>query len=117
VCFRGAADHAALPRLYRDAGVFIVSSRHEAQCMVALEAAACGIPVVGTNVGVLPEVTVSGARTVPVGDAGGLAVAISSAIANDKGVGGSLASFVQNEFSLEASANRFRSVYAALARG
>jgi glycosyltransferase involved in cell wall biosynthesis len=103
--------------MYRDAGAFVVSSRHEAQCMVALEAAACGIPVVGTNVGVLPELTASGGRTVPFGDADGLAGAISGAMASGQAAGGSVAAFVRHEFSLEACADRFRSVYAALARG
>ena len=52
----GAVPHEQLPAVYRSATVFVQGSRHEAQGMALLEAAACGVPVVGTPVGVLPEV-------------------------------------------------------------
>ena len=52
----GAVPHEQLPPVYRSATVFVQGSRHEAQGMALLEAAACGVPVVGTPVGVLPEV-------------------------------------------------------------
>jgi glycosyltransferase involved in cell wall biosynthesis len=52
----GAAAHDALPQVYRRAAVFVQTSRHESQGMAVLEAAACGLPVVGTPVGVLPEI-------------------------------------------------------------
>ncbi|MGP1614910.1 MAG: PepSY domain-containing protein, partial [Pollutimonas bauzanensis] len=41
------------------ADVFVQTSRHEAQGMALLEAAACGVPPVGTPVGVLPELGLS----------------------------------------------------------
>jgi glycosyltransferase involved in cell wall biosynthesis len=72
ICWRGAVPHDQMPRFYQRADLFVLSSRHEAQGMVAVEAAACGVPVVGTAVGVIPELE-RGARTVPVGDADGLA--------------------------------------------
>src|SRR5712692_2680118 len=72
ICWRGAVSHDQMPQAYRQAQVFVLSSRHEAQGMVALEAAACGVPVVGTAVGVIPELR-PGARNIRVGDAGGLA--------------------------------------------
>ena len=52
----GSVPHEQLPAIYRSAAVFVQGSRHEAQGMALLEAAACGVPVVGTPVGVLPEV-------------------------------------------------------------
>ena len=55
-------------------GLLLVTSRHEGQSMVAVEAAASGIPVVGTRVGVLPDLG-SGALTVPLGDEAGLVAA------------------------------------------
>jgi glycosyltransferase involved in cell wall biosynthesis len=72
ICWRGAVPHDQMPRAYQRADLFVLSSRHEAQGMVALEAAACGVPVVGTAVGVIPELRPA-ARTIGVGDAGGLA--------------------------------------------
>jgi glycosyltransferase involved in cell wall biosynthesis len=54
--FLSAVEHGALPGVYREAGVFVQTSRHEAQGMALLEAAACGRPVIGTPVGVLPEI-------------------------------------------------------------
>jgi glycosyltransferase involved in cell wall biosynthesis len=56
VHFAGQVDHDALPDLLRSASIYVQTSRHEAQGMALLEAAACGLPVVGTPVGVLPEV-------------------------------------------------------------
>lgn len=52
----GAVEHSSLPALYRAACVFVQASRHEAQGMALLEAAACGVPGIGTAVGVLPEI-------------------------------------------------------------
>ena len=51
--------------------------------MVALEAAASGVPVVGTRVGILPDLA-GGAATVPVGDEAGLADAL-AAVLDDPG--------------------------------
>jgi len=54
--FLGEVDHGCLPDVYRGADVYVQTSRHESQGMALLEAAACGLPVVGTPVGVLPEI-------------------------------------------------------------
>lgn len=74
--FLGWLSRADLADRYRAADLVVVSSRHEAQSMAAIEAAACAIPVVGTAVGALPELA-DGAITVPVGDVAALADAIS----------------------------------------
>ena len=72
VCFTGPVDHSRLPELYRQADVLVVSSWWEGASQVALEAAACGLPIVGTAVGVLPDLT-GAVRCVAVGDAAALA--------------------------------------------
>jgi glycosyltransferase involved in cell wall biosynthesis len=75
----GQVHRADMPERYRAGAVLVVSSRHEGQSMVAVEAAASGLPVVGTRVGVLPDLG-DGARTVPVGDEAGLADAIGAVL-------------------------------------
>ena len=79
VTFHGAVAHEHLPDYYRAADLFLLTSRFESQSLVALEAAACGCPVVGTAVGVLPEL-LDPQQVVPVGDAAALADAISKLI-------------------------------------
>jgi glycosyltransferase involved in cell wall biosynthesis len=104
VQFRGEIDHATLPTVYRGAGVCVVSSRHEAQCMVALEAAACGIPLAGTRVGVLPELTNA---VVPTGDHKALAQAIVTSLCVPNQTTADLAT----AFGLEPCTGRFRALY------
>ncbi len=61
VRFIGYVDDMDLPHLYRAASVFAFPSTYEGFGLPALEAMACGVPVVTSNVSSLPEV---------VGDAG-----------------------------------------------
>jgi glycosyltransferase involved in cell wall biosynthesis len=56
VTFSRAVDHHELPEVYRRADLVLVPSYFESQCLVALEAAACGTVVAGTRVGILPEI-------------------------------------------------------------
>jgi glycosyltransferase involved in cell wall biosynthesis len=109
VSFRGNVDHAALPDLYRAGSVFVVSSRHEAQSMVAVEAAACGVPLVGTRVGVIPELAAPSA-VVPVADAEALAAAVVAACHASPPA----YEHVRTAFGLEACVARFRGLYSQL---
>jgi glycosyltransferase involved in cell wall biosynthesis len=67
VRFLGDVPRPELLDRYRSAAVLVVTSRHEGQSMVAVEAAACGLPIIGTRVGVLPDLG-DGARLVPAAD-------------------------------------------------
>ncbi|MEK8106124.1 glycosyltransferase family 4 protein [Micromonospora sp. M12] len=58
--FHGRLDKTRLHELIRSAAVVAVPSRwHENQPMVVLEAFACGVPVVATDLGGLPELVES----------------------------------------------------------
>ena len=113
VHFRGNIDHAALPDVYHAASAFVLSSRHEAQGMVAIEAAACGIPVIGTCVGVIPELVAADA-VVPIGAVDALAEALfaTSTDADARGRARRIQARAQTAFGLAPCVARFRSLYA-----
>ena len=72
----------ALP-VVRAADLMVVTSRHEAGPVAMLEAAAVGVPTVGTLVGQVCDWAPEGAVTVPVGDPDALAREISDLLEND----------------------------------
>jgi N-acetyl-alpha-D-glucosaminyl L-malate synthase BshA len=56
--------------ILNQADLLLVTSQHESFCLVALEAMACSVPVLATDVGGLPEVVLNGETGLlfPVGD-------------------------------------------------
>ncbi|HLY25556.1 MAG TPA: glycosyltransferase, partial [Aggregatilineales bacterium] len=77
VTFRGEVRHDLLPALYQEADLLILTSQHEAYGMVIVEAAACGLPTIGSASGVLPEFAQQDAGiALPVGDLAALYEAI-----------------------------------------
>lgn len=63
----GVADHVlflgkqhALPEILSSADIFLLPSQQESFGLSALEAMACGVPVVGTNIGGIGEVVQHG---------------------------------------------------------
>src|SRR5262249_11686103 len=78
VTFHGFQPTDALAAFYTRAQVHVVSSRHEAASVAALEAASCGVPTAGTAVGYVADWSgAGGALAVPAGDPDALAQAIS----------------------------------------
>ena len=76
VDFAGEIAHDQLPALYRQAAVCVQSSRHEAQGMAMLEAAQQGVPLIGTAVGAIADLSPAVAVAVPVGDEVSLAQSV-----------------------------------------
>jgi glycosyltransferase involved in cell wall biosynthesis len=68
VTFHGYLPGRKLPELFRRAHLNVLSSRYESQGVVVLEAAAAGLPTVGTAVGLLPTLAPNAARCVAPGD-------------------------------------------------
>jgi glycosyltransferase involved in cell wall biosynthesis len=85
VRFHGRLARDRLLELVRSATVVAVPSRwHENQPMAVLEAFACGVPVVVTDLGGLPELVEPGrdGEVVPAGDAPALAAALGGLLAD-----------------------------------
>jgi glycosyltransferase involved in cell wall biosynthesis len=80
VRFHGFLPQRMLPDLYRRAHLHVVSSLYESQGVAILEAAAAGLPTVGTAVGLIPTMAPGAARCVATGDANGLAQAVCEAL-------------------------------------
>ena len=80
--FLGFVDDADLPALYSAAALFAFPSLYEGFGLPALEAMACGTPVVTSNVSSLPEVVADAALTVDPLDVDALAHAVSKAMAD-----------------------------------
>jgi glycosyltransferase involved in cell wall biosynthesis len=75
VRFHGFLPSDQVAPLYHAAHLNLIASRHESQGVVVAEAAAAGLPTVGTAVGVLAEMAPAAAVAVPVGDHAALAAA------------------------------------------
>jgi glycosyltransferase involved in cell wall biosynthesis len=76
VVFPGRIDDADLPGLYSACAAFVLASHDEGFGLPAVEAMACGAPVIVSDRGALPEVAGPGAAVADAGDAGALAAAL-----------------------------------------
>jgi len=116
VAFLGGLPRAQMPEIYRSASLLLVTSRHEGQSMVAVEAAATGLPVVGTRVGILPDLG-DAALTVGIGDSDGLGMAVARVL-DDAGLAARMAAAARAtavaRFDLDRTAAEVLSTYDAL---
>ena len=117
VCWRGAIAHDRLPDLYRRGDLFVLSSRHEAQYLAVLEAAATSLPFVSTNVGVAPELAPGAGMIVEVGAVEALAEAIATLLQEPgrrRELGQAARNRIREEFELKEATRRFRAAYEEL---
>jgi glycosyltransferase involved in cell wall biosynthesis len=84
VRFLGHVPQADLPALYSAADVFVFPSLYEGFGLPALEALACGTPVVASNVSALPEVVGDAALQVSPLDVEALADAMERLLRDDR---------------------------------
>jgi glycosyltransferase involved in cell wall biosynthesis len=76
VRFHGVLTVDEIVPFYHKAHLFVQSSLHESMGAAVLEASAAGVPIVGSNVGILAEMAPQAAVAVPVSDPGALAKGI-----------------------------------------
>jgi glycosyltransferase involved in cell wall biosynthesis len=119
ITFHGHVERHHLARYYRAADIVVVSSRHEAQLVVSLEAALCGVPVVGTAVGLVSDFSPTAAISVPVGDDRGLAEAITLALRPESraALGAAALRIVRSDYLAAHTADRLVSMYRNPATG
>jgi glycosyltransferase involved in cell wall biosynthesis len=116
VTFAGYVAHVDTPAFYRAADVFALSSDFDNSPNVVLEAMACGLPVVATDVGGVRDFVSdpAGGRVVPPKDAGALAMALEAYLTSPdsaRTAGALNRTRTTTEFSWRASALRLLEVY------
>ena len=117
--FTGRVDHDQFIREYAQASLAVVPSLYEGFGLPVGEAMACGLPVISTTGGALPEVAGDAAMLVPPGDAGALKRAIVELLEDpvksqrlaDKGY-----KRVHSEFTWERTAQRTADFYREVIR-
>lgn len=115
VVWLGEVPHDELAEQYSSADLLVQSSLHEAQGMAVLEAAACGTPLAGTPVGVLPELAKAGAAAAAVGfRAEDICEAMVRALRAGNRPGNRARDTVKQCFSLEETQNQWTDLYSQI---
>lgn len=114
ITFTGRIDNGAFVRHYAKATIAVVPSVYEGFGIPAGEAMACGVPVVSTTGGALPEVVGDAGVLVPPADAGALAKAIGELLDNPeraRQLGEAGFKRVQDSFTWHKAAEKTVEVY------
>jgi D-inositol-3-phosphate glycosyltransferase len=118
VAFLGKRSQDTLPYYYSAAEAVVVPSHYESFGMVALEAMACGTPVVASQVGGLAYLVQDGETgfTVPSGDPQALAERLTALVSHPelRGKIGERARVVARQYSWEKIVTRLMDVYEGL---
>jgi len=117
VTFHGFVPSGSLGAFYRRAHLLLLPSRYEAQGVVVLEAAAHGVPTVGTAVGLVADGDGDWTVAVPVGDPGALARAVVAVLEDPvrREALGARAARWAREHDADWTAARFEGIYARCA--
>jgi alpha-1,6-mannosyltransferase len=107
------SDRARLARAYASADLYIAPSPHETFGLAAIEAAACGLPIVGAGAGALDErlAGASWARTVPAGDPRAWADAVGDLLAADRAAVGAAARASAADYSWDRTFGTLLGIY------
>jgi L-malate glycosyltransferase len=116
VRLRGRLDHAHVPTFLGTLRVFANPSREEAFGVAALEAQACGVPVVASRVGALHEIVREGETglLVPPDDPASLAAALSSLLQDEeraRGMGRAARAWVLEHYRWERNVEQMLAIY------
>ena len=118
VKFHGFKPSDEVVPFYRQAHLNVQSSLHESMGATVLEAAAAGVPTVGTAVGLVAEMAPEAALAVPVRDAEALAKGILTLLSNrqERDRLGHAAQRFARTYDADWTAAQFEALYARLGR-
>jgi len=114
IAFLGEVRRERLVDVFRSATAIVQSSLYEAQGMAVLEAAACGLPIVGTQVGALADLAPEAAIASPPNDPLRLAEAILALLSDSsrRRVSGEAGrARVEAVYTLDAAQRRLEALY------
>jgi len=116
VTFRGFQPLDAIIPFYRRAHLFVQSSVHESMGAAVLEAAAAGVPTVGTAVGLVAEMSPEASVAVPVRDPQALGEAILKLLCNgpERARMGQAAQRFARTYDADWTAKQFEGLYTRL---
>ncbi|MBE7553536.1 MAG: glycosyltransferase family 4 protein [Anaerolineales bacterium] len=109
--WRQQVAYPHLVQFYQESHLYLQTSRHESQGMAVLEAMACGLPVLGTPVGIAPEV----ACLLPQASAEALAEQVIEILGNTsryQELRRQARQIIEAKYSLPVTTSRFLKVYA-----
>lgn len=115
IVWLSAWPHIQMPRFYGQGHLYIQSSLHESQGVAVLEALACGLPVLGTPVGLMAEVAARPANGSPELLADQIFEIMSDRLGYEL-LRSQSRQLAEGRFSLGQTVARFGSLYQQLAR-
>ena len=108
-----------IPQVLNTLDVFVMASEREGLGVALLEASCCGLPIIGSNVGGIPEIVKDGATGLltPPADPEALADKLGYLLdhpAHARELGANAKAFVRKEFSLESMVRGYCQLYERL---